>query len=70
MAAATIEAAPELRDLKKEAVTFVPTAVRKKRPEPYVIPNTPVVSTGQSLDADGDGSEPIGPGPEPEPAET
>jgi hypothetical protein len=65
MAAATIEAAPELRDLHKEAVTFVPTAVRRKRPEP---PVTPVVSTGQSLDADGDGSEPIG--LEPEPAET
>ena len=62
MAAATIEAAPELRDLHKEAVTFVPTAVRRKRPEPPV----PVVSTGQSLDADGDGSEPIGP----QPAET
>ena len=61
MAAATIEAAPELRDLHKEAVTFVPTAVRRKKPElPPCVTPVPVVSTEpQSLDANGDGSEPI-----------
>lgn len=31
MAAATIFAAPELRDLKKEATSFVPSAVKRKK---------------------------------------
>lgn len=31
MAAATIEGAPELRDLKKEATAFIPTAVKRKK---------------------------------------
>ncbi|KAF8167480.1 hypothetical protein B0H34DRAFT_682014 [Crassisporium funariophilum] len=32
MAAATVFAAPQLRDFKKEATSFVPTAVKRKRP--------------------------------------
>lgn len=31
MAAATVFAAPELRDLKKEATSFVPSAVKRKK---------------------------------------
>ena len=31
MAAATVVAAPELRDLKKEATSFVPSAVKRKK---------------------------------------
>jgi hypothetical protein len=34
VAAATIFAAPELRDLKKEATTFVPTAVKRRKVAP------------------------------------
>lgn len=45
MAAATIEGAPELRDLKKEATAFVPTAVKRKRAQQTtsnVLPDTPL----------------------------
>ena len=31
MAAATVFAAPELRDLKKEATSFIPSAVKRKK---------------------------------------
>jgi hypothetical protein len=34
MAAATVEGAPELRDLKREATAFVPTAVKRKKLQP------------------------------------
>jgi hypothetical protein len=32
MAAATVSAAPQLRDLKKEATAFIPTALKRKKP--------------------------------------
>jgi hypothetical protein len=41
MAAATVEGAPELRDWKKEATAFVPTAVKRKKVqqlEPTTLP--------------------------------
>jgi hypothetical protein len=34
MAAATVFAAPELRDLKKEATAFIPTVVKRKKAAP------------------------------------
>jgi hypothetical protein len=32
LSAATVSAAPQLRDLKKEATAFVPTALKRKKP--------------------------------------
>lgn len=55
---ATIEAAPELRDFKKEATAFVPAAVKRKKPVAGV-GQTPAINAapsvgGSRLEAAGD----------------
>ncbi|KAF8628233.1 hypothetical protein AX15_004010 [Amanita polypyramis BW_CC] len=56
VAAATVSAEPQLRDLKKEATAFVPTALKRKRPAAPAAPSTKVdaapalSSTGEQED--------------------
>lgn len=57
MAAATVFAAPELRDLKKEATSFVPSAVKRKKVAGTDVINklnaAPVLNSGAPSVGDG-----------------
>ena len=57
-AAATVSAGPQLRDLKKEATAFIPTALRKKRAGTVSGP-APKVNAAPSIGPDTGNSEPM-----------
>lgn len=61
---ATIEAAPELRDFKKEATAFVPTAVKRKKAGAGVA-HAPAINAAPSVgdpEADKDTESNVDPG--------
>jgi hypothetical protein len=51
---ATVEAAPELRDFKKEATAFVPTALKRKKPG--AAKQTPAINAAPSIGDSGPGN--------------
>ncbi|GLB35772.1 putative WW domain binding protein 11 [Lyophyllum shimeji] len=57
-AAATISAEPQLRDLKKEATAFVPTALKRKKPGASA--SSSKVNAAPGVEED-DNQEPVGP---------
>ena len=57
-AAATVSAGPQLRDLKKEATAFIPTALRKKGAGTASRP-APKVNAAPSIGPDTSSSEPM-----------
>lgn len=61
MAAATVFAAPELRDFKKEATAFIPTVVKRKKAAPAgpsKVDAAPVLNSAAPSVGGGDEAEP------------
>lgn len=62
LAAATVSAEPELRDLKKEATAFVPSSLKRKRPattnKPSTLNAAPDVAEAESPDESGNSARP------------
>jgi len=56
--AATVFAAPQLRDFKKEATAFVPTSIKRKRPEASASSSKVNAAPGMEEDHN---QEPVGP---------
>ena len=62
LGAASVSAAPQLRDLKKEATAFVPTSLKRKKPGASTVVSSRVdAAPSVGLGADANGPETIGP---------